>query len=261
MQSSYGNQMRKWAAQYTSYNPSTDVPSLTNWWRADTTINSGGTVSQLTDKKGSVNLIQATGTKQPALTSLDTLMGGRDSITWDGIDDTLIAASPGIGTMTAITIYMVVRNIITPGATGYLIAFGATSVAQSVAVQIFANGNVRTLYSNPGANSSSWQMTPVQHNAMATSVCILSWSGLIANGGSAVWDGRGRLGLQGSAITNASTGSTLANQIMSLGSSTNGTTSLSAFTLGELMICNTAHTSEQMLAVSMYLAGYYGVLN
>lgn len=252
----------KWMQRlaHESYTPSTDVPSLVNWYRADTVTIATG-VSQLTDKKGSVNPTQATGSKQPTQNVADSLMGGRDSITFDGTQHALIAASPGIGSMSAITIFLVVRSVATPAATAYLLGFGSTSTAQSVQVICYSTtGNTRAQYANPGGTASSWQHTPAQSDASAARPCILAYSGTLANGGSTVWEGRGRLGSTGGAVTNASTGSTLANQIFCMGANTTGGAAFASFTFGELMICNAALTTEQMRRVELYLAGYYGLL-
>lgn len=255
--------MRRWASQYGSYTPSTDVPNLANWWRADTVTTVSGAVSSLNDKKGSVNLAQGAAGKRPVYNAADSLMGGRDSITFDGIDDVLTAASPGVGAMNAITVYLVIRSMTATAAVQYILATGTTATDKSVQLRMETTGSISSVYRNPAASVSTRTISSgvAGHNAAASVPLILSSAGTTANGGSTVWATTARLGNLSATATNNSTGSTIVAGDFALGASNTTSTLPAAFTFAELMICSAAHTAEQMLAVNMYLAGYYGVLN
>lgn len=258
-------QYRKWAAQFGSYTPSTDVPNLSNWWRADTaTIGTG--VSSLNDKKGSVNLTQATGSKQPVQTAANALYNNRSTILFDGIDDALIAASPGVGTLNDITIYMVIGGLATPASNSYLLTFGLVTAAKTVSVRMLTTSTLLCAYNNPANTQSDWRMSvgvATNSDAASNRPCILSWSGSLGAAGASIWatGGYARMGKLGLVTGTSATGSTLDPQAIGLGATPAGTSLYSSFNFCEAMVCSSAHTAEQMLAVNMYLAGYYDVLS
>lgn len=252
---------------HASFSPSTDVPSLVNWWRADTnTIGTG--VSQLTDKKGSVNLTQGTGANQPTYNAADGNYNGRDTISFNGTSHALTVASPGIGTMSAVTIYLVIGDLTPPASTtDYVLAIG--NVADNSSIQITAaptTGSLRFRWRGvPAPSASSWQIPMSATGAQfgSSGPTVFSCAMRIGSGGANVFNAttpKARMGEVGTFPESASVGGSLANQAMGLGATKAGTAQWVAFKFCELMICSAIHTPDQMLRTNLYLSGYYGII-
>lgn len=250
--------MRYYAGNYAAFNVLTDVPSLKAWYRADTTVNGGGTVSQLTDKSGNgFHLTQATGTKQPALNVADANMGGRNSITFDGVDDALGMVSPGYGALNALTTIWVIRSLPTPAATGRLFSLGDVS-PQSASSLMNTNGNLQFRYSNPGSTFTTWGLGTSEGAAISLAKpTILACAQSVQTNVAA---GRSRLGSVGSQSATSATASTIVAAAFGIGAQANGLSVYLNFTFAELIICSAVLTADQMRKVELYLAGYYGLL-
>lgn len=240
-----------------------NVPSLKAWYRADTTVNGGGTVSQLTDKSGGgFHLTQATGTKQPALNVADANMGGRDSITFDGVDDALGMVSPAYGALAALTLYLVVRGVIAESSKRYFV-IGNNGSAESIQIQNTASngrplfayeravGNITTRRFDNGVPASTGDIriyAATVDCAAAAASSIVTRCRLRAINTSNIVNGSGT-GVAISSTHNAV-----------LGANNTSTTYFGSFTLAEFIVCNSVHSMDQMRKIELYLAGYYGLL-
>lgn len=239
-----------------------NVPSLKAWYRADTTVNAGGTVSQLTDKSGNgFHFVQATGTKQPALNVADANMGGRDSITADGTDDSLTLASPGFGSLSALTCFFVTRS--RSGAAGSrMLSIGNTSIAQSYLTYIGSSNRWFSRYTNPPTFDTTLTVDNAASGPFAATSNPYIWVTSFDSAVSAAnaLTGRGRLGVLSSAQGSNATQASVVGQATALFAVPAGTSSYIGITLAELIICSAALTADQMRKVELYLAGYYGLL-
>ena len=259
--------MREQAADFASFNVLTDVPNLLAWYRADTTTNAGGFVSQLTDKSGNgFHFVQATGSKQPALVASGSDPNGKDCVVFDGTDDALTLASPGFGSTNDITIFLVTRSIVAPGGTARAMAIGNTGDAQSLLLLVPSAGIVRLAgaYNNPGNTTSGrdYDTPAVADATLGTSaVRVLVARHNSAAAASATPTTRSRLGQP---IVNnsssAATISTVAALAAAFGSNKTGTGSYLGYGLYESIVCNALLTDDQVRKIELYLAGYYGLL-
>lgn len=73
--------------------------ALNAWFRGDSVVQSGGFVSQWTDKMGNVlnHMIQATGPNQPAYIAVDATAQNQPTVLGDGANDYLLAAGATLG--------------------------------------------------------------------------------------------------------------------------------------------------------------------
>ena len=241
-----------------------NVPSLKAWYRADTTVNAGGTVSQLTDKSGNgFHFVQATGTKQPALNVADANMGGRDSITFDGTDDALTLASPGLGTMSGCTLYFVTRAV--PMVAGRIFSIGNTNIAQSLTVSPTSGSDARPTFTftNPSGSLTARRVDVAANQAFYSTNSIAIWDASFDSGAAAAgaFSARSRLGEP--SVSNSSSAATQASavgQASAFAARPDGLSTYLRYTLAELIIADAVHSMDQRRKVELYLAGYYGLL-
>ena len=253
--------MREQAADFASFNVLTDVPSLKAWYRADTTTNAGGFVSQLTDKSGNgFHFAQATGSKQPALVASGSDPNGKDCVVFDGTDDALTLASPGFGAMNDVTWIGVTRSVVTPAASGDLFRQGNFGDAKAIQLTMNTNSILSCSYVNPASTDSArnFDFSGVAARTVPTVVCVRHNSSAAT---SAIPLTRSRLGevVFANSASNA-TVSTIAAIGAAFGASTAGTWSYLAFGLYEWIVCNALLTDDQVRKIELYLAGYYGLL-
>lgn len=258
--------MREQAADFASFNVLTDVPSLKAWYRADTTTNAGGFVSQLTDKKGSLQYTQATGSKQPALVASGSDPNGRDCIVFDGTDDALVNAT-GHAAMNDCTIFMVTRSTTAnPSAAGRYLVLGNISgdaLSFAVAAANSAMSDPVAYYTNTSGNLSyraveSSISTTVYTSSTPRIMCVRHNSAASA---SATPLTRSRLGVVSSSnVASGATISTIAQLATAFGATKGAAGSFLNFGLYECFICNALLTDDQCRKVELYLAGYYGLL-
>lgn len=255
--------MRRIARDYASFNVLTDVPNLKAWYRADTTTNAGGFVSQLTDKSGGgFHLTQATGSKQPALNVADANMGGRDSITFDGVDDAVGIVSPAYGALAGITIYLVVRGVIAETAKRYFV-IGNSGAAESMQIQnTGSDGRPRVAYERSVGNVTARYFDSV---VAASGSLVRVYAGTVDAPAAAVSSvaTRARLGTPQTSLISTGSGTGVAissthNAV--LGANTTGAANFASFTLAEMILANAVHSMEQQRRIELYLAGYYGLL-
>ena len=254
--------MREQAADYASFNVLTDVPSLKAWYRADTTTNAGGFVSQLTDKKGSVQYTQGTGSKQPALVASGSDPNGRDCIVFDGVDDCLL----GVGIIeSACTFFSVTRSIVAPVFEGALFVNGNPGAALSINT-VTAASQTRPIqrYENPGGSVSSRYVdtadavSDARFASSAPSIFVTRHSSTLTASTTPVT--RCRLGTpQSSNQTSAATVSTVQGGA-GIGSRNGGGSAFLAFGFYERIVCNALLTDDECRKVELYLAGYYGIV-
>lgn len=262
---SSSSQVRRWASQYGSFNVLTDVPNLKAWYRADTVTTVSGAVSQLTDKTGNgFHYVQGTALKRPTYNASDANMGGRDSISSDGVDDALTIASPGYGTLNACTLYFVTRSI--AHTTGRIFGIGNTNIAQSLTASPTSAGDARPsgVYTNPSGSSTTRRVDVSANEPEYFAAKPIIWSvgfDSTAAAASAIRT-NGRLAeVSVSNAASAATQAAIVGQATALFARPDGLATYLAMTLSELIVADAFHTNEQMLAVNMYLAGYYGVLS
>lgn len=259
--------MREQAADFASFTPSTDVPNLKAWYRADTTTNSGGFVSQLTDKKGSLQYTQGTGSKQPALISSGSDPNGRACVLFDGLDDALVNAT-GHAAMNDSTVFMVTRSAVANPSSGarYLSMGNVSSDAKSF---VISTGNSTLVdpvayYTNP---ASSISYRAIETNALTTTVYTSSAPRIMcarhnsAASASATPITRSRLGVVATTNNGSSaTVNTIDQLATAFGATKGGAGSFLNFGLYECFICNALLTDDQCRKVELYLAGYYGLV-
>jgi hypothetical protein len=250
---------------YEAFNPLTDVPSLKAWYRADTTTNAGGFVSQLTDKSGNgFHFVQATGSKQPALNVADANMGGRDSISLDGTDDAVTLAAPGFGSMSGLTFYIVTRSVI--GTTsGRFFAIGASGTANSlIAIAVGSGFNAPSaLYANPGGVFTSRRCDAAAGTqAFYASAVPVVWSFTYDAAAAAANAFAVRTRLATVVASNAGSLATPANvgALIAAFGGESGTSSYEGFTMSECIVADAIHSTDTMRRIELYLAGYHGIL-
>ncbi len=247
-----------------SYTPSTDVPSLLAWYRADTVTTATG-VSQLTDKTGNgYHFVQGTGVKQPALIASGSDPNGRDCVVADGTDDAMTIASPGFGAMNDITIIGVTRSMVAPGANGHIMSIGNAADARSVQITT-ATGLTRPnpRYNNPGSTISSRNVETSSDDTSWTLSTPKIWSVRHDSTAAASATPITRSRLEQPVTANGSslaTVSTLALQAVGLFGTKAGTGGYLSVGLYEMFVCNALLTDDQVRRAELYLAGYYGLL-
>jgi hypothetical protein len=255
-------QLQRIARDFAAFNVLTDVPNLLAWYRADTTVNAGGFVSQLTDKhSGGFHYTQVTGSKQPALTASDSDMGGRASISFDGVDDGLTRASPGFGALTGLTVYMVVRGVIAETAKRYF-SIGNSGTAETTQLQNTSASKIpRASYERAIGNIT---VRAMDTDAVPTvnDVRIFSYSISPTTSATSSIVTRARLGTPVTTNTTAGSGTGVALLATgtAVGSNTPSNNSFSSFTFAEMILASSVHTLDQMRKIELYLAGYYGLL-
>lgn len=250
-------------ADWASFNVLTDVPSLKAWYRADTTTNAGGFVSQLTDKSGNgYHLTQGTGSKQPALIASGSDPNGRDCVVSDGVDDAMTIASPGYGAMNDCTVFDVTRSLVAPGVSAYWFAQGITTEAKVFGCFILG-GTTRPAwrYYNPASTLSS-RSVDTANAVYASSVPTIN-VGRHDSAASASTTPIVRSRLGQPVTTNSSSSSTVST-ISAYGvgcfAARTGTSGYTAGGLYERIVCNALLTDDQCRKIELYLAGYYGLL-
>lgn len=143
-----------------------ELPGLAAWYRADLVVESGGAVSQWTDRSGNgYHLTQATGTLQP---SLVTTGGPNDQpfIRFDGVDDYLRNAT-GLGAQPTHMFLVCVMSRSAPGTALTVTDGGATNTRRiynptnATTINMFAGA----VLSRAGAASgATWQVIEALFN-------------------------------------------------------------------------------------------------
>lgn len=95
-----------------TYNPNS-TPGVLIWYRSDTATVTGGVVDALIDKTATGINATSSGTARPTYNATDAAYGGKPSLTFDGVDDTLLASGVNYSNH---TVFMVARSA---GAAGY----------------------------------------------------------------------------------------------------------------------------------------------
>ena len=258
---SYISGLKKLNSQYGSFNPSAQIPGLINWYRADSVVLSGSSVIQLLDKKGSVNLSQQTISRFPVWNQTDSFMNQNPSISFLSSS---LTSSVNLPVMSGTTVYLVTRAIVALS-TGRMVSIGNTTDARSLTVTNTAPGFAMPagIFANPSNTLTSRRVDLNANQAFwATNtpgICSISFDSTSLPSSSFIT-------LAGVNETNTANNSSNATQntILSfplgLGADKAGSSLFTQFVFAELMICNQAHSKQQMQEVNSYLAWYYGVL-
>lgn len=130
--------------------------AVTHWYRADLGVSlNGANVAQWNDQIGTAHLVQAVATKQPAYQTANVGFGGRATITTDGVDDQLFAASIDL------------RGSQFIAATFQIGSFAAASQVYGTPLGFGGDGNCLQLLSptvyqsGPSMNANTTPVTPV----------------------------------------------------------------------------------------------------
>ena len=95
-----------------TYNPNA-TPGVLVWYRSDTVSTTGSVVDSMTDKTATGINATSSGTARPAYNATDAAYGGKPSLTFDGVDDSLLVSSISYSSH---TVFMVAKSA---GAAGY----------------------------------------------------------------------------------------------------------------------------------------------
>lgn len=262
---SYGNRARRLAAYLAAnYTAGTLLGTPYCWLRADTTTNAGGFVSQFTDKSGNGrHFVQATGTKQPALTSTDALMGNQASATFDGIDDAVTYAA-GFGASNAYTQFLVTRSMVAGGSQRF-VSIGNVADPQSLYIGPASATDSRPtgFFQNPGSTAtqrrSDMAGTSSYYQAAQPAITCIVYDSTQTAANAFV--ARARLG-EPNALNSGSlaTPAGVANLATAIGGAKAGTSLYGNFTFAEYIAFAAVLTAEQMASMELLLARYYGLL-
>ena len=86
-----------------TYNPNA-TPGIYLWYRSDTVSTTGGVVDSVTDKSATGINATSSGTARPAYTANDAAYNNQPSLTFDGVDDTLLASSANYSSHTILQV-------------------------------------------------------------------------------------------------------------------------------------------------------------
>lgn len=219
--------------------PLTIISSVTvlQWVRADLGVTIGTNVSAWADQSGNTrDYAQATGGKQPTLTAADATLNNQATITFDGVDDNLDAATFTPGAQ-PLFIWAVVKQL---AWTSLKTVFGDSTASHFAVIQLTASPQIgqtngTQVNANGGAALSSWVRMEASFTASVADYVKLG----------------------ATTVTGASAGANATSTGRRIACNAGGTT-FTNIVLAELLYCSGKPSAGELTALDAYVTSRYG---
>lgn len=223
------------------------VSGASRWYRADTGVTTGATMTWADQSGNNVNVTQATATNQPVYNSGTNLMNFNPKVTFDGGNDRLSNATGGVSFGTgAYTVYYVASNTATATTPRWAFGFGASDALGSF------NSGLNTAVTSKASGGTTFV---TQTNQWTSGVPSLTRTGY--NGGVTQPYYLSSNGVAETTSTNVSPNITTTP--FSIGARPDGLANWWQGDISEVIIYPGKHSSTDFNKVESYLSLKYGI--
>lgn len=223
------------------------VSGASRWYRADTGVTTGATMTWADQSGNNVNVTQTTAGNQPVYNSATNLINFNPKVTFDGGNDRLSNATGGVNFGTgAYTVYYVASNTATATVPRWAFGFGASGALGSF------NSGLNTAVTSKASGGTTFV---TQTNQWTSGIPSLTRTGY--NGGVTQPYYLSSNGVAETTSTNVSPN--IATTPFSIGARPDGLASWWQGDISEVIIYPGKHTSTDYDKVESYLAIKYGI--
>lgn len=229
------------------------ISGLALWFAAhlETGFNDDDAVATWTDRSGNGrNATQATGTKRPLYKT--NIISGKPVLRFDNTDDCLTTAAIDFSGTAGLTLFVVTVNI-TSATDRIIFETSATAATNAGAIQLFRATANTVSASHRGGSSSSFTTTGTVTSAATVMSSIFDRS--LATNEVTIWLNGSTAGTR---VNNNQAGNH-GNHAANIGSRNNGASLPLGGDIAEIILYDTALSSDNRLLVERYLGAKYGI--